>query len=203
VRHVFRSVTTAEIIPDLAACLAPVMKDLEANQKPERLHHIYGVIQASISLADLHGVDKNQAALAAALHDCAKHVGREETLDLVQSGAIKLSSEDQNYPAIWHGPVAAYFAKSRYGVTDSDVLDAVEHHTLGHSSPGRLLQVLMCADATEPTRDYPGLEELRAAVRADLKSGLLSVLKHKMCHIMERGQQPHSRMSETIKSLEN
>lgn len=177
--------------------------DLEAHQKPHRLLHIYGVIQTSLRLAALNGVDLEQAALAAALHDCAKHVSREETLRLLEEGTIKLEPDDMDYPAIWHGPVAAWIAKTRYKVTDPDILNAIENHTLGCPNPSKLLQVLMCADTCEPGRNHSGVEELRSMVRNDLRMGLVAVLKAKVCDVEDRGKKPHPRIFETMKSLEN
>lgn len=155
-----------------------------------------------LSLGKLHGVDLQKAALAAALHDCAKHYTREQTLEIHRSGNIKLDEEDLQYPAIWHGAVAGWLGRSRYGVTDEEILDAVEHHTLGHTAPSPLLQVLMCADTTEPTRTQTGVNQLRVAVRNDLRTGLLAVLNDKIRDIRENGKQPHSRIYETIRSLE-
>lgn len=186
-----------------ALSIQMICHDLERNLKPNRLAHIYGVIQSSLRLAAENGVDLEKAALAAALHDCAKYVSREETLKLVEAGAITLDPVDMDYPAIWHGKVGAWIAREKYGITDPEILDAVEHHTLGHTNPSKLLQVLMCADTCEPGRSFPGVEELRGNVRNDLHTGLLAVLKAKVCEITERGKIPHPRIFETMKSLEN
>src|SRR5690606_3474821 len=170
--------------------------------KPGRVLHILGVLQSSLALAELYNVDAEKAARAALLHDCAKHYDREQTMELYKSGKIKLAEEDLDYPALWHGPVGAWLAKTRFGITDADVLDAVEHHTLGHADPSPLLQVIMCADYTEPTRTQPGVQELRVAVRNNLRTGLLAVLDAKIEEIIAKGQKPHSRIYETKKSLE-
>lgn len=177
--------------------------DVAQHQKPHRLLHIYGVIQTSLRLASINGVDLEQAALAAMLHDCAKHVSRKETLQLLEDGKIKLEQDDMEFPAIWHGPVAAWIAKAKYGITDLDVLNAVENHTLGCANPSTLLQVLMCADTCEPGRSFEGAEELRTAVRNDLRMGLAAVLKAKVCEVKDRGKTPHPRIFETMKSLES
>ncbi len=182
---------------------AEITTEVQGTQKPDRLLHIFGVLQSSLALAELYGVDTEKAALAALLHDCAKHYGREQTMALHKLGQINLTEEDLKYPALWHGSVAAWLAKSRFGITDAEVLDAVEHHTVGHSDPSPLLQILMCADYTEPTRTQPGVQELRLAVRNNLRTGLSAVLDAKIEEIIAKGQEPHSRIYETKKSLEN
>lgn len=189
---------------------SPWAKDLDgilafvrAHQTPARQLHIYGVLQSSLALAQLHGVSAEKAATVAALHDCAKHFPRDEVLQLQSEGHIQLSEEDLKFPALWHGPVGAWLARSQFGIEDADILDAVEHHTLGHADASPLLQLIMAADATEPTRCHPGVNQLRQDVRKDLRQGVLAVIRHKISDITSSGKQPHSRIYQTMKSLES
>lgn len=180
-----------------------ILTYVRAHQTPSRQLHIYGVLQASLALAKIYGVCAEKAALAAALHDCAKHLSREEIQELQSAGYIYLSEEDLQYPALWHGPAGSWLAKTKFGVEDPEVLDAVEHHTLGHAEPSPLLQVIMAADFTEPTRCQAGVEELRREVRKDLRRGVFKVIECKISDIISRGKQPHNRIYQTMKSLEN
>lgn len=179
------------------------MADLESHQTSDRFIHILGVLQTILALAEINQVDLEKATLAALLHDCAKHVDREKTMNLNSEGHIHLDGDDLQYPALWHGPVGAYYARTVYHVQDPEILDAVEHHTLGHKNPSKLLQILMAADSCEPTRNYPAVDKLRLLVREDLKKGLVAVLKHKTEDIKQRNLLPHPRIFETLESLEN
>jgi nicotinate-nucleotide adenylyltransferase len=183
--------------------LDAIVANLQANQKRSRLLHIFGVLQSCLTLGAINGANLEKLALAALLHDCAKHVGREETLKLFHEGAIALTPEDQVYPAIWHGTVAAHFAQVHWGITDKDVLQAVEHHTLGCKNPSKTLQILMCADFCEPTRTHPYAEELQGLVRQDLRKGLIKILKLKIEDLVGKDQNPHRRIYSTIESLES
>jgi len=182
--------------------LNQIVADLKANQKPYRLLHIYGVLQACLALGKRHGGDLDKLTLVALLHDSAKHVGRDETLRLAQHGAIHLTAEDHKYPAIWHGAVAAWAAKIYYNIEDEEILLAVEHHTLGCENPSKTLQILMCADFCEPTRQQPHAEDLRTLVRKDLRKGLLVVLNRKIEDLILQDQKPHPRIYKTIEFLE-
>jgi predicted HD superfamily hydrolase involved in NAD metabolism len=182
--------------------LDKIVADLQVNQKPYRLRHIFGVMQTCLALGRLHGGDLRKLTAAALLHDCAKHVDREQTLRLVQHGSIHLEPEDYNYPAIWHGTVAAWIARTVYGINDEEILQAVEHHTLGCSCPGKTLQILMCADYCEPTRVQPHADDLRTLIRKDLRKGLLVVLNRKIEDLILKDQKPHPRIYKTIESLE-
>lgn len=185
-----------------AATLDVISGDLHANQKPYRVLHIFGVLQTCLSLGAIHGGDPYKLTLAALLHDCAKNVGREDTLELARTGAIALDPTDMEYPAIWHGAVAAHQARTAYGIEDDEVLQAVEHHTLGCENPSRTLQILMCADYCEPTREQRDAEQTRRIVRLDLRAGLLAILHLKIEDLIKKDQKPHPRIYKTIESLE-
>lgn len=180
-----------------------IVNRLLTDQKPYRVLHIFGVLQTCLSLGALHGADLKKLTLAALLHDCAKNVGRDETLALAQAGAITLSPIDKEFPALWHGPVAAHIARTRYGIADEEILQAVEHHTLGCSNPSLILQVLMCADFCEPTRQQPEADALRVLVRKNLRKGLIAILYLKIEDLIKKDQKPHPRIYSTIESLES
>lgn len=180
-----------------------IMADLKRNQKPHRLLHIYGVLQTCLALGKIYGADQRKLVMAALLHDCAKHLDREQTQRLNQAGKISLHPDDLDYPAIWHGSVGAWIAREHYRVEDDEILHAVEHHTLGAANPSLTLQILMCADFCEPTRKHPHVTDLRKLIRTDLRKGLLTVLNRKIEDLIQRNQKPHPRIYETIKSLEN
>jgi len=170
------------------------------------VQHILGVTQTSISLGSIFNADLSKCALVGMLHDRAKNLGREELLKLYNEGHISLTEEDLEFPAIWHGPAAAWIAKTEYEIDDPEILDAIEHHTLGHANPSELLSILMCADYCEPTRTHDDkhhdLQKMRTLVRQDLKRGLAAVLRSKADYLISQGKKPHSRIYETLETLE-
>jgi len=187
--------------------LAPLCVDemtavLAAELSPARYLHTLGVLQTATVLARLHGADLERVQTAAILHDCAKNLGREELLTRIREHRIPVEAEDFDYPAILHGPVGADMARRRFGVQDEEVLDAIFHHPVGRRSPSLTLQILMAADYCEPTRDFDGVDALRQAVRADLRKGLLEVLRNKVAHLDRTGRRAHSRVYDMIHSLE-
>ncbi len=48
-----------------------------------------------------------------------------------------------------------------FGITDRELLDAVSYHTTGRAGMTLLEKIIFIADAVEPGRDYPGVEEIR------------------------------------------
>lgn len=179
-----------------------MLLDLQQSLTPMRLHHVLGVVQTGLVLGKQNGFDLQKIYLAALLHDCAKGMNREALEQSYQKGEFHLEEEDLGFPAIWHGPAGAVLAQTRYAVDDEEVLEAIAHHTLGLAAPSRTLRVLMAADSTEPTRNYPGIEGLRKLLRTDFNAGLVEVLRNKVADLHARGRKPHSRIFQTLQYLE-
>jgi predicted HD superfamily hydrolase involved in NAD metabolism len=179
-----------------------IVANLESSLPAKRFLHTMGVVHSAVSLSERHGAQMEKTCLAALLHDCAKGLDRQELENLESQGKFAVDGYDREFPAIWHGPAGAYLARTKYGVADEEVLDAIEHHTLGHPDPSLTLRILIAADATEPIRDFDGISKLRQLLRTDLREGVIAVLKEKVEHVKAKGRKPHKRIFETIASLE-
>ncbi len=133
--------------------------------------------------------------IAALLHDAAKaRSPSEQKALMLQSPVFSAGEEDLAHPQIWHGPAAATIASRDHGVTDRDILDAVAFHTTGNPGLGTLGLVLYVADFLEPTRDFPGVAELRQQLLPlPPREAALAVARHKLHHISKRGHKPHGR----------
>ena len=51
---------------------------------------------------------------------------------------------------------------------DKDIVNAVSYHTTGRAGMSTLEKIIYIADAVEPGRFYPGVEEIRAMAFKDL-----------------------------------
>ena len=60
-----------------------------------------------------------------------------------------------------HSKTGACVARHVYGVSD-DIYEAIFWHTTGKAGMTLLEKLLYVADYMEPTRDFPGVERLRA-----------------------------------------
>ena len=54
-----------------------------------------------------------------------------EQILLCRKHHIKLSDAELEVPALIHARLGAYFAEYEYGITDSEILDAITYHTTG------------------------------------------------------------------------
>lgn len=142
---------------------------------PEKRYiHTLGVVETAIQLARQYGVQEDQAALAAMLHDYAKYRNVSEMQDVaVELGLGELLNYDEE---LLHAPVGAELVKRELGVEDADIYQAIANHTTGAPNMPLLDQVIFVADAIEPNRHYPGVEQLRQIAQQDLTQAVIATL---------------------------
>ena len=145
-----------------------LLKELEeyarAHEKPSRFEHTCGVVQEITRLSKIYGVDTYKAQIVAWFHDTYKAAGPLE-----------------------HGPLAAKKIQEDFGITDPEIIEAIEYHTTGKPGMCDLTKVMKLADMTEPTRDYPGVEEIRASITDDLDESLLMLMTETRRFVTSKG----------------
>lgn len=173
----------------------------QANLDKRRFLHTLGVAHVALMLAELNGVNSEKAATAALLHDCAKQMKKEAMHELLASNSDMVEATDYDFPSVLHAPAGAIIARSQFGITDLEVLEAISHHPTGKGNPSPLLMVLMAADYTEPGRCHNDVEESRVLVRKDLRAGLRLILTKKIEHVQSRGSKIHPRAADMLADL--
>lgn len=153
----------------------------------KRFIHSLNVMELAAELAAAHGIDQEKAAIAGLLHDCAKNIEADELLRLCEEYKIDVNDVERLQPKLLHGKVGAVLASKEYGVTDKEVLDAIEHHTLGRENMTTMDKIVFIADYVEPGRDFEGIEELRKLAFVDLDRAIIVSLENIMKHIMTKG----------------
>ncbi|MGN0243885.1 MAG: bis(5'-nucleosyl)-tetraphosphatase (symmetrical) YqeK [Lachnospiraceae bacterium] len=139
-----------------------IRKELQQVLTPGRMEHVLGVEYTSALLADSVGISGEQAALAGLLHDCAKQYSDEELLAYAKEKKVEISESEWAMPQLLHAKCGAVLAREKYGVTDSEILDAIRTHTTGCPDMTRLQQIVYVADYLEPNRMHVAeLPELR------------------------------------------
>lgn len=115
--------------------------------KPERLEHTFYVVKRGLEFAADNEYDK--VFTACLLHDCAKYI---DSQDYAKYGFVK--PDDMPLPVV-HSFLGAKVAEKDFGVTDTEILDAIKYHTTGRPAMTRLEKIVYVADKTEETRPYP------------------------------------------------
>lgn len=157
----------------------------------KRARHTEAVAALAAELARELGEDPDRAALAAWLHDYAKHMSIEAQLAFAAANGIPLSADDRLCLGMIHARIGAFLAEVELGVRDEGVLAAVRYHATGRAGMSRFEKLLMAADYLEPNRPFDFRERVLAEVRADFEKGMLSVIGSRLLAMIAKGRPVH------------
>ena len=167
-------------------------RELSHRLKKSRYEHSMGVADTAAFLARRFGEDEARARLAGLLHDCARAIPNEEMRAEADARGIRYGEVERAMPLLLHAPLGAVIAREEYGVGDKAVLRAIARHTVGGAAMTRLDKIIYFADMMEPTREYPGVENLRRLAReASLEEMTLAGLTRSIAFVLEKGHLIH------------
>ena len=169
------------------------MKDaLSRRLKRSRYEHSLGVADTAAFLARRFGEDEARARTAGLLHDCAREFPNEAMRAEADAHGVSYGAVEASMPLLLHAPLGALLAREKYGAEDEAVLRAIARHTVGGAAMTALDKIVYFADMVEPTRAYPGVEELRRLAReADLDEMTLAGLTRSIAFVLEKGHLIH------------
>ena len=160
---------------------------------PERrFAHTLGVADEAVRLARRFGADEGRAWLAGMLHDCAKGIPTEKQAETCDRLGVAIDDEVRRCPSVIHGFLGAHLARTVYGVDDPVVLRAIELHTIGDAGMSLLQRIVFLADSTEPGRNFPGVDAMRAAAENNLDEALRLFVGGQFGHLVEKRAIMHS-----------
>ena len=178
--------------------LAWLRRDSQQYLNPRRIPHVEGCEREARKLAERWGEDPDTAAEAGILHDITKKLVLDEQLILCQKYGIINDTLENTSTKLLHGKTGAALARERYGVSD-EVYEAIRWHTTGKPGMTLLEKIVYLADYIEPTRDFDGLDELRALAYSDLDAALALGLRMTLEELKEKGIAAHRN---TVDALE-
>ena len=123
-------------------------KFMKESLKPSRYTHSLGVEKMARELAEIFGEDAEKAAFAGRYHDIAKCFTPDVMNAYVKEFGLPDMYIDNNPLA--HSKVAAGILEHEFGVTDSEVLDAVRSHTTGRGNMSLLEEIIYCFPLLPP-----------------------------------------------------
>ncbi|MBA3925215.1 bis(5'-nucleosyl)-tetraphosphatase (symmetrical) YqeK [Listeria rustica] len=164
-----------------------ILEAVKEAMPEKRFIHTLGVEKTALELADHYKVDRDQVSLAALLHDYAKYADKEAMMAVMveQKMDPKLFTYNQE---LWHAPVGAYFAESKFGVTDEPVLKAIACHTTGNAAMSTMDKIIYLADYTEPNRSFPGVYKARRLSFDSLDKAMLFALSNTITFLITKRQ---------------
>ena len=151
------------------------------------------MIEGAIELADLHGLDQDVCAAAAAGHDVFRHLGPEDLLARSREAGIEIGAVEARAPITLHGPLAARWAAAELNIAHPEILHAIRFHTSCSASLTPEALAVFVADKIEPAkleRD-PKLAGIAAASRRSLREAAALFLERRMRRQLKRGELVH------------
>lgn len=165
--------------------------------KPRRVAHVWGCEHEARKLAERWGADADLAAEAGILHDITKKFELSEQLLLSEKYGIINDTIELSNLKLLHAKTGACMARDLYGVPDA-IYQAIRWHTTGRPDMSLLEKIIYLADYIEPTRDFEGVEPLRALAYADLDRAMLLGLEMSLDELREKGVEPHPNTADAL-----
>lgn len=164
-----------------------IQEKLKSALDEPRFEHTMGVMYTAGSLAKAFEYPVEKAMLAGLLHDCAKCITDEEKIRLCKEHDIEISEAEYANLSLLHAKAGAVLAKTVYGITDFEILEAIMVHTTGKPNMSFLDKIIYIADYIEPGRDRaPRLAELRKLAYCDIDACLAEILYDTLTYLKKR-----------------
>ena len=167
--------------------ITKIQKKLRKELDDDRYRHTLGVMYTSAALAMRYGADLMKAQIAGLLHDCAKCIPNDKKLKLCDKYGIPVTKVENDAPFLLHSKLGAYLAKTKYGVEDEEILEAIVWHTTGKPAMTLLEEMVFLADCIEPMRwKAENLAQIREAAFVDIHRAVYMTL-HDTLRYLSRG----------------
>lgn len=168
----------------------------------KRFAHSVYTAEEAVKLANRYGADENKAYVAGMLHDVAKGIPADKLLKTAHEKGISIDKYENDNPELIHGKVSAFLAKSELGITDKDILSAIELHTTGSKKMSLLEKIIYIADLIEPGRTFEGLIDIRKLAYCDLDGAMKLALESVIHFVKSNGLTLHPDSVEAYEYLD-
>ena len=170
----------------LAEISSRLENEVRAVLNPARYSHSRNTALLARDLCRRFGADPQKGYLAGIVHDICKAQGEKELIRLAHHDGKGLSQLEKKKPGLLHARAAAVLMKEKYGITDREILEAIQLHTTGARDMGVLAKIVYIADKIEISRTGvdPALRDMAAS--ADLDAFFSAVLDNTVTYLRSR-----------------
>ena len=136
-------------------------------------------------LAQKYGQSVENAVICGLLHDITKELSDPEQLIIINKYDIMLRWYEKDTPKLWHPVTAAALCRHEFGL-DEQISNAVLLHQSGSESMTELDKIVFLADYIEPTRDFSGVEQVRALAWDSLDKAMFKAVANNIIELIEK-----------------
>lgn len=161
-----------------------MVSKLKSYQTDDLFEHSKAVVLTAIDLNSRHNLkqDFTKLFLACLLHDNAK---QRPSLD-----GLNVPIDAVGTPVL-HQFLGAEKARRDFGVTDTDILDAIRYHTTAKADMTTLEKLVYTADSVSYDRNYAPIPSIRKIAFDDFDEGFRAVLKYTYDKVSAKGGGMH------------
>ena len=161
-----------------------MVSKLKSYQTDDLFEHSKAVVLTAIDLNSRHNLkqDFTKVFLACLLHDNAK---QRPKLD-----GLTVPIDAVGTPVL-HQFLGAEKARRDFGVTDTDILDAIRYHTTAKADMTTLEKLVYTADSVSYDRNYAPIPSIRKIAFDDFDEGFRAVLKYTYDKVSAKGGGMH------------
>lgn len=150
------------------------------NHKEHTVRHAEEVADTAAWLAEIHDLDVEKARLAALLHDISAIITPREMYDLAISRGLAIDPAEEKYNFLLHQRISKIFAHEKFGVSDPEILSAIECHTTLKKNAGPYDMAIFIADkiSWDQQGHPPYYEILKTLAAGSLDAACLYYIKY-------------------------
>ena len=192
-----------------------LMSQVQSRLSAKRFEHTLGVCKMAELLSDFClPDDREEIFIAALLHDIAKELSESELRDIIAKAGIVLTDADT--APVLHSYAAPHIVRKDFSqFATSEILSAVEKHTVGDAEMSVFDEIIFLADYIEDGRTYKDCVDTREFILSSLsKNSVVESVNalHKACimsmertcdSLSKRGAIVNPRTLDAINSLRN
>ncbi|MBO7135499.1 MAG: bis(5'-nucleosyl)-tetraphosphatase (symmetrical) YqeK [Spirochaetaceae bacterium] len=181
--------------------LAEVTEYAISHEKKERYEHSVRTAATCAELCRRFGEDEQKGFFAGIAHDICKECGDMELISLAVKDGLPVSQIERTKLSLLHGRAAATLLQEQFGVTDPEIIEAVQHHTFGKAGMCNLAKLLYVADKIEPGREHITEKYLKKTENMSLNELVIFVLSENISYLQENGKKIAPATQELLDSL--
>lgn len=176
----------------MKALYSRVLGSLSEQLSTSALNHSVATAVAAAEIAADYELDADEARLAGLAHDRARDLDHEQLIELAEKHHLAMSSVDHEVPYLLHARIGAILLGEEFPEMSPRILDAVARHTVGALDMTDLDMIVYIADMTEPGRDFPGVDDLRADIgQVPLDELFCRAYRHSVAHLVSTRRRMH------------
>lgn len=166
--------------------MSNIREYLKKHLSSKRYTHSLYVANIAEDLARHYGCDEEKAKLAGLIHDCSKEEKLENLVFYAGKCGFPVDEESYRIPEILHGPASVYISRTEFGIEDKEILTSIRYHVTGRENMTLMEKIIFIGDYVEPSRQFDGVDEIRALACKNLDEAMLCALNLTILYIIKK-----------------